>query len=117
MVIAVKSSTFVKERIHMVFSSTVFLFLPSLGLCVWGELVFVFIMALPIAFNWALAMARHEERRRRKRWLVNFALYIWMFLQTIAGLWRGAKGTLCEIVFCRCRLKYKIQAYNPEGRL
>jgi D-alanyl-lipoteichoic acid acyltransferase DltB (MBOAT superfamily) len=86
------------QEVCMVFSSTVFLFLflplvlagyynpfwkgrafrnaflllASLGFYAWGEPVFVFIMALSIAVNWALvlAMARHEEQRRRKRWLV-----------------------------------------------
>jgi D-alanyl-lipoteichoic acid acyltransferase DltB (MBOAT superfamily) len=49
-----------------------FLLLASLGFYAWGEPVFVFIMALSIAVNWALvlAMARHEEQQRRKLWLV-----------------------------------------------
>jgi alginate O-acetyltransferase complex protein AlgI len=62
----------------MVFSSTVFLFLflplagyynplwllASLGFYAWGELAFVFVMALAIVVNWALvlAMARHKEQ-------------------------------------------------------
>jgi D-alanyl-lipoteichoic acid acyltransferase DltB (MBOAT superfamily) len=49
-----------------------FLLLASLGFYAWGEPVFVFIMALSIAVNWALvlAMARHREQGQRKRWLV-----------------------------------------------
>ena len=49
-----------------------FLLLASLGFYAWGEPVFVFIMLLSIAVNWVLvlAMARHEEQRRRKPWLV-----------------------------------------------
>ncbi|MDR1399536.1 MAG: MBOAT family protein [Treponema sp.] len=49
-----------------------FLLLASLGFYAWGEPVFVFIMVLSIVVNWALvlAMARHEEHRRRKCWLM-----------------------------------------------
>jgi D-alanyl-lipoteichoic acid acyltransferase DltB (MBOAT superfamily) len=61
----VKTSTFAKEYICMVFLSTAFLLPAILGFYAWSEPGFVFIMPLSIVANRALALARREERRRR----------------------------------------------------